>query len=101
MLRDVENMQIEIRAYNESRKKILVGRGDVIYIEGMEPAESARLLDLLCRQAGVPEIQCRWRWEPGSVAFWDNRVTQHYAASDYWPARRVMERVAIVGERPQ
>ena len=91
-----------VRTHPETGHKILyVNTIFVSHIEGMEPAESARLLDLLCRQAAVPEIQCRWRWEPGSVAFWDNRVTQHYAASDYWPARRVMERVAIVGERPQ
>ena len=38
--------------------------------------------------------------EKNSVAFWDNRATQHYAASNYWPQRRVMERVAIVGDRP-
>ena len=60
-----------------------------------------RLIDKLARRAEVVEYQCRFRWEPHSVAFWDNRATQHYAASDYWPARRVMERVTIVGDRPR
>jgi taurine dioxygenase len=47
-----------------------------------------------------PEFQCRWSWRAHDVAMWDNRAVQHYACSDYWPARRVMERVAIVGDRP-
>lgn len=90
-----------VRTHPDTGQKILyVNSIFVSHIEGMEPAEGTQLLDLLCRQATVPEIQCRFRWEPGSVAFWDNRGTQHYAASDYWPARRVMERVAIVGNRP-
>jgi taurine dioxygenase len=63
-------------------------------------AEGRELLDLLCRQASVPEYQCRFRWQPDSLAFWDNRAVQHYAASDYWPERRVMERVTIIGDRP-
>jgi taurine dioxygenase len=60
----------------------------------------AGLLDLLCRQADYPEYQCRFRWEPDSVAFWDNRAVQHYASSDYWPEVRIMERASIVGTRP-
>jgi taurine dioxygenase len=63
-------------------------------------AGGRELLDLLCRQASVPEYQCRFRWQVDSLAFWDNRAVQHYAASDYWPERRVMERVTIIGDRP-
>ena len=48
----------------------------------------------------MPEYQCRFRWRPDSIAFWDNRAVQHYAASDYCPQRRVMERVTIVGDKP-
>ena len=51
-------------------------------------------------QAAFPEYQCRFRWTPGDVAFWDNRATQHYAAADYFPQRRVMERITIVGDVP-
>ncbi|MEP2551173.1 MAG: TauD/TfdA family dioxygenase [Marinomonas sp.] len=46
------------------------------------------------------EVQCRFRWRKGSIAFWDNRVCQHLAVSDYFPARRVMERVTIAGDAP-
>ncbi len=70
------------------------------HIEGMERAESDALLAELCAEAHVPEIQVRFRWEKDSVAFWDNRMVQHYAVNDYWPRRRVMERVTIIGERP-
>lgn len=42
----------------------------------------------------------RFRWTPGSIAFWANRAVRHYASSDYWPARRVMERATIIGDRP-
>jgi taurine dioxygenase len=62
--------------------------------------ESVDLLDRLCRQTDYPEYQCRFRWEPGSIAFWDNRAVQHYASSDYWPDVRVMERASIMGGRP-
>ena len=43
----------------------------------------------LYKQAAVPEYQCRFRWRPDSIAFWDNRSTQHYAVSDYYPQRSV------------
>ena len=80
--------------------------GDVVngaftqHLVGLPPGESAELLDLLQRQASHPEYQCRFRWTPGAVAFWDNRAAQHYACSDYFPQRRVMERVSIIGDRP-
>jgi taurine dioxygenase len=70
-------------------------------IVGLEPDESAELLDFLYRQASYPEFQCRFRWQPGDVAFWDNRSTQHYAVSDYYPNPRVMERVTIIGDAPR
>ncbi len=68
------------------------------HIEGLERAESDELLDHLFRQADVPEYQCRFRWENNSIAFWDNVAVQHYAASDYDPQERVMERVTVIGE---
>jgi taurine dioxygenase len=82
------------------RRHLYVNRPFVARIEGLEPSASLELLDRLCRQVDYPEHQCRFRWSPNTVAFWDNRAVQHYAASDYWPAERVMERASIVGNRP-
>ena len=48
----------------------------------------------------IIEHQCRFRWQNDSVAFWDNRAVQHYAASDYWPEVRIMQRASVVGTRP-
>ena len=61
---------------------------------------SAALLQYLINQAMVPEYQVRWRWQPGSVAIWDNRSTQHYAVMDYPPCHRKMERAGIIGDKP-
>ncbi len=58
------------------------------------------LLRYLISQAYIPEYQVRWRWQPGSVAIWDNRSTQHYAAMDYPPSHRKMERAGIMGDTP-
>ncbi|MES3024651.1 MAG: TauD/TfdA family dioxygenase [Pseudomonadota bacterium] len=61
---------------------------------------AADLLRYLVSQAYVPEFQVRWRWQPDSVAIWDNRATQHYAVMDYPPCHRKMERAGIVGDVP-
>ncbi|KWT74711.1 MULTISPECIES: TauD/TfdA family dioxygenase [unclassified Variovorax] len=61
---------------------------------------STHLLSYLVSQANIPEYQVRFRWKKNSVAFWDNRSTQHYAVMDYPPCHRRMERAAIVGDRP-
>jgi len=82
------------------RRHLYVNRNFVDHLVGLVEADSIGLMDLLCRQADYPEYQCRFRWEPDSVAFWDNRAVQHYASSDYWPAVRVMERASVVGTRP-
>jgi taurine dioxygenase len=82
------------------RKSIYVNPQFTLRIEGMAPAESRAILDVLFAQARVPEYQFRLRWAPGTIVFWDNRSTQHYAANDYYPARRRMERTAVVGEVP-
>lgn len=58
------------------------------------------LLRYLISQAYIPEYQVRWRWQPGSIAIWDNRSTQHYAAMDYAPCHRKMERAGIMGDKP-
>ena len=66
----------------------------------MDRDESDELLGRLFLEARVPEYQCRFKWETDSIAFWDNRVVQHYATNDYWPQRRQMDRVTIIGDRP-
>jgi taurine dioxygenase len=82
------------------KKSLFVNPQFTLHIEGMEPAESRAILDVLCAQAQVPEYQFRLRWAPGTIVFWDNRSTQHYAANDYYPQRRRMERTAVIGDEP-
>lgn len=91
-----------VRTHPRTGRRILyVNAIFTSHIEGMPREESDALLEFLCRQASIPEYQCRFRWEKNSLAFWDNRAVQHYAANDYFPNRRVMERVAIIGDRPR
>ena len=90
-----------VRTHPETgRKTLFVNEIFTSHIAGMDAGESDALLRELCKQSRIPEYQCRFRWTVDAVAFWDNRATQHYAASDYWPARRVMERVTVIGDRP-
>ena len=69
-------------------------------IKGLRREESAAVLAFLYAHVQKAEFCVRWRWTPGSLAFWDNRCTQHYAVNDYLPQRRVMTRATIWGERP-
>ncbi|AXB45500.1 TauD/TfdA dioxygenase family protein [Amycolatopsis albispora] len=90
-----------VRTHPESgRRMLFVNQAFTTHIVGLEREESDRLLRLLFQQAHVPEFQVRFKWRPNSVAFWDNRATQHYAVNDYFPHNRVAERVAIAGDRP-
>ncbi|MEU0940419.1 TauD/TfdA family dioxygenase [Embleya sp. NPDC005971] len=90
-----------VRTHPETGRRLLyVNRIFTDHIEGMPEDESRELLTFLYDQARHPEYQCRLRWRPNTVAFWDNRATQHYASGDYYPHRRVMERVTILGDRP-
>ncbi len=87
-----------VRVHPVSGRKVLfVNPQFTVGINGMEEHESRALLDLLFRQAFVPEYQFRHHWEPHTIAMWDNRSTQHYAVNDYYPQRRYMERVTIKG----
>lgn len=61
---------------------------------------AAQLLHYLMSQVQIPEYQVRWRWQPNSMAMWDNRSTQHYAVMDYPPCHRKMERAGIMGDTP-
>jgi len=62
--------------------------------------DEMELLHYLFRQASAPEYQVRLRWRANTIAFWDNRATQHYAVQDYFPARRRMLRATIIGDAP-
>ncbi len=90
-----------VRTHPETgRRTLYVNTAFTSHIKGLSRQESDWLLNHLYAQAARPEHQCRFVWRPNSIAFWDNRASQHYAASDYFPQRRVMERVTIAGDRP-
>jgi taurine dioxygenase len=82
------------------RKALFVQDGFTTHINELTAPESRALLPFLYAHSAKPEFVVRWKWRLGDVAFWDNRVTQHYATDDYRPARRVMNRATIVGDRP-
>jgi taurine dioxygenase len=91
-----------VRTHPETgRRTIYVNRTFTQHIVGVDAETSRELLEILYDQANFPEYQCRWHWQVGDVAFWDNRSTQHYASSDYFPQRRVMERITVIGDRPR
>jgi taurine dioxygenase len=83
----------------ETHQRVLfVNRQFTLRIEGMSDEESRQILELLYDQSRVPEYQFRLKWQPGTVAIWDNRSCQHYAVNDYYPKRRYLERVAVAGD---
>ncbi len=79
---------------------LFVNYGFTDRIKGLRRKESDAILHMLFDHIQKPEFHVRWRWSPGALAFWDNRVTQHYAVNDYLPARRVMNRATVLGDRP-
>lgn len=90
-----------VRTHPETGRKLLfVNAYFTSHIVDMDPDESTALLIELIGRAAVVEYQYRVGWEPDQLVFWDNRIVQHYAASDYFPDVRVMERASIVGHRP-
>ncbi len=100
-----------VRTHPETGEKVLFVNAFTTHFTNFHTAENVRfgqdyapgasqLLNYLVSQAFVPEFQVRWRWKPNSVAFWDNRATQHYAVMDYPPCHRKMERAGIIGDLP-
>jgi taurine dioxygenase len=83
------------------RRVLFVNRTFTTHIPALAPAESDAILEMLYRHIETPEFQCRFTWQPGSVAFWDNRCVQHQAIWDYYPHRRHGHRVTIQGRRPE
>ena len=86
-----------IRHPRSGRAALYVNPGFTVRIDGWTELESRPLLDYLFRVAARPEHTCRFQWRTGSVAFWDNRATWHYALNDYPGERRLMHRVTIDG----
>ncbi len=80
------------------RKSLYVNPGFTLRIDGWSHEESKPLLDYLYNHASQPEFVCRFQWKPGSLAFWDNRATWHYALNDYHGQRRLMHRITLDGE---
>lgn len=73
---------------------------DVRTGEALERSESIDISRQLLQQHQRNEYQCRFKWQPGSIAFWDNRAVQHYASSDYYPHDRLLRRVTVSGDKP-
>ena len=91
-----------VRTHPETgRKGLFVNRNFTTHIVGLNSNESESLLDFLYRHTESPEFQCRFKWQQGSVAMWDNRCTIHYAVFDYFPQRRFGYRVTVCGDRPR
>jgi len=90
-----------VRTHPETgRKALFVNKSYTQRFSGMTTEESAPLLGFLLQHAARPEFTCRFRWERGSVAVWDNRCTLHIAVNDVWKFPRLMHRVQMCGERP-
>jgi taurine dioxygenase len=82
------------------RRALFVNRSFTTRLLGVTKIESEHLLEMLLRHAEQSSFQVRFRWQPNSIAMWDNRCTQHYAANDFSPHHRLMHRVTVVGDAP-
>ena len=90
-----------IRTHPETgRKALFVNSIFTQRIRGVTRKESRAILDFLYDHIATPEFTCRFHWAENSVAFWDNRCTQHYAIADYGGAHRLIHRVTVNGDKP-
>ena len=90
-----------VRTHPETgRKALYVNVGHTANFKDMTAAESKPILEFLFQHLRRPEFTCRLQWQPGTMALWDNRCTQHYPINDYHGYRRVMHRITLQGDRP-
>ncbi len=100
--RETRNLHPVVRTHPETgRKCLFVNHSYSVCFEDMTEDESRPLLDWLMEWGHRPEFTCRFRWRPGSVAFWDNRCVKHLALHDVHDHQRIMRRIQIAGDRPQ
>ncbi len=91
-----------VRTHPETgRKALYVSKGHTAHLKNMSHEESRPLITYLSEHIVKPEFTCRFRWQKGSIAVWDNRSTQHYALNDYGGMRRHMRRVTMKGDTPR
>ncbi len=91
-----------VRTHPESgRKALYVNVAHTVRFKDMTEEESAPLLNYLFHHQVQPEFTCRFQWQVGSLAFWDNRCAQHNAVNDYHGYRRVMHRITLAGDKPR
>jgi taurine dioxygenase len=91
-----------VRVHPETgRKNLYVNPGFTVGLKGFPGEQGNGLLKVLYNHMTQPDFIVRWRWEPGTLAFWDNRATMHFGIHDYGDAHRVMHRITLRGDRPE
>lgn len=90
-----------IRTHPETGRRALLWAPNFMRtVNELTEAENAAVLGLLGEHVNDPRLHCRWSWNEGDLAIWDERSTLHRAAADHWPHRRVIRRCEIDGTRP-
>ena len=98
----IESHHPVVRTHPETgRKALYVNVAHTAGIVGMPPEQSDPLLLHLFQHQVKPEYTCRFQWRTGSLAFWDNRCTQHYPVNDYHGYRRILHRITLAGDTPR
>jgi len=91
-----------VRVHPETgRRALYVNVAHTVRFEDMTEEESVPLLEYLFRHQVRPEFTCRFTWQTGSIALWDNRCAQHNPVNDYHGHRRLMHRITLAGDRPR